>query len=74
MTPWFLFWDPGAAVVKSSKFGAVFNYWNVSVQREVRLFNPRSLGIFQGPPSCFGCHQNRNDVKAMKLDYNIKGH
>lgn len=72
MTPWFSFWNTGAAIVKPSKFGVMFNYWNVSVQREVRLLTSRSLGLVQVQPSCFGCHQSRNDVEVMKLNYNIK--
>lgn len=72
MTPWFSFWDTEAAVVKPSKFGVMFNYWNVSVQREVTLLTSRSLGLVQGQPSCFGCYQSRNDVKVIKLDYNSK--
>lgn len=38
----------------------MFDYWNVGVQREVRL-------LF-----CFRCYQNRNDIKVMKFDCNIE--
>lgn len=39
MTPWFLFWDIGAVIVKSSTFGVMFNYWNVGVQRKLDYSN-----------------------------------
>lgn len=42
MTACFSFWDIGTEIVKSSKIGVMFNYWNVSVPKEVRLVNSRS--------------------------------
>ena len=59
-------------IVKLNKSGVMSNYWNIGIQREVRLLNSRSRKMYQGQPSCFGCHQNRNNIKIMKLDFSVE--